>query len=244
LGTNGLLKESDLEKLKRYRCIQSIAISIDGPPEIHNRLRNSPLAYQRAVATLKKISGGRFLTVIYSLLLPQDVWRIEFLLNLAKELRVDRLTFMPEMFYSSQEVALSLEHLNLSYPEDIFVEVKEEKLDLQEMIRTIEILRRLRRKKGIFAPIFPRACYKYPREFFSGRIDEKKKLICKHFHSFTVIENGDILLCPFIYRKVGNIKEGGLQEAWNSQVMREMRMKILKNNLLPICRRCCSLDYL
>lgn len=243
LGTNGILDDKNIERLKKYKCIESIAVSIDGPPHIHNKLRNSPIAYKKAVEFFKKTSSAGFLKVIYSLLLPDDKERIEFLIKLAKELKADRITFMPEMFYSQKDLEKSKEYLEMGDEEHIFVEVCERENRIEDMIKAIFWVKKFRKKYAVFAPIFPRASYKYPQEFFSYSLHKRRKLICRHFYSFTVIENGDVFICPFIHKKVGNVLEGDPQQIWNNEIMRNLRTKILKNNLLPICRKCCAVDY-
>ncbi|MBU0897286.1 MAG: radical SAM protein [Candidatus Omnitrophica bacterium] len=247
LGTNGILSENVIEKIKEYNCIESIAISLDGPEEIHNKFRNSPLAYQKAVESLKRLSQNKFIIGIYSVLSPQNLETSEFLIRLAKELKADRLTFMPEMFYSHKDVIATQEYLDLDPQDRLFVEVKEmQNLEeyAEKVIYAVNQIKKIRRQEGVFTPVFPRISYKYPDEFFNNSIGQNKKLICKHFHSFTVIENGDVLICPFIHRKVGNVLEEDLQSIWNNKIMGYLRQKILRANLLPICQRCCAIDYL
>ncbi len=247
LATNGMLNDNIIDRLKSYRCIASVAVSLDGPPQLHNRLRNSPIAYKKAVETLRRLSGSSFFVVIYSLLLPDDREKIEFLVDLAKKLRVDRLTFMPEMFYPSGYIEDTMNYLSFDDTEEkIFVEVKDiNNIEeyTQKMIDSFKALKEIRQRKGVFAPVIPRLSYKYPYDFFSYSLHKSKKLICKHFYSLTIIENGDVLICPFIHRKIGNVKEESIKKLWNSHKMRLLRQQILRSNLLPICRKCCALDY-
>jgi len=245
LGTNGILLDKNrIEKLKRYNCIESISISIDGPVEIHNKLRNYKFAYQKAVEAVKMLSGGNYILVIYTVIFPESENIIEFLIKLAKELKVDRITFMPEMFYSKNDYSNTQKYLNLSPNEKMFVEIKEiENVEeyYNKMVSIIRKIKKIRKEEGVFAPIFPRISYKYPEQFFKNR--PIKKLICKHLFSLTIIENGDVLICPFIHRKIGNLLTNSIEEIWNNPTMIELRKKILSCNLLPVCKKCCAVDY-
>jgi len=249
LGTNGiLLDDNSIAKLMKYRCIESIAVSVDGPPHVHNTLRNSPVAFEKATGLLKKLGHNpNFATVMYSVLLPENLESVPFLVTLARELKVDRLTFMPEMFYSRKDISATREYLNLKEEEKLYVEVREG-IDLEEYVKKVlsvlKMIDKSRKKEMVFVPVFPRISRKYPRSFFKGEINTEKKLICRHFYSLTVIENGDVLLCPFIHRKIGNVLEDEIEELWNNNIIRELRREILQRNMLPICRRCCALDYL
>jgi len=248
LGTNGtLLSQSIIEKLKKYSCIESLSVSIDGPPNIHNKLRGHPKAFELSVNALKQLSKGKFITVIYAVILPENFDNIDFLINLAKELNIDRLTFMPEMFYTKEEIEVTKKYLSLDESERIFVEQRDninQHEYVDDVIKVIDKIKSIRTKKGVFVPIYPRVSYKYPKDFFLKTLHTKKQLICKHFYSLTVIENGDVLICPFIHRKMGNILQENIEEIWNNEQMREMRRQILKANLLPICKKCCAIDYI
>lgn len=248
IGTNGiLLNENIINKLKKYSCIESISISIDGPEKIHNQLRNCSFAFQKAVNALKKISKQDFISVIYSVLLPENFDTSDYLINMAKELNVDRITFMPEMFYSKKDKEISRKIINLKPGEKLFVEQKDEKnlsKYTETVIATLNKIKKIRKKKGFFVPIYPRMANKYAKDFFMNKLYKKRTLICKHFHSVTVIENGDILICPFIHKKLGNILKDDIEKIWNSEKTKKLRKNILRSNLLPICRKCCSADYL
>ncbi len=91
INTNGYYSDyiSDTVKniLGHYPHIHlTVAVSIDGPPEVHNKLRNTPLAAEKAlntVARLKKIRG-RFPTLnirLQSLLVPENYHIIENFLS-------------------------------------------------------------------------------------------------------------------------------------------------------------------
>ncbi len=248
LGTNGtLLNKKGRNRIKRYKCIESIAVSIDGRPETHNKLRNSSIAFQKAVESLRDLSQGKFLTGIYSLLFPGDTDTQRFLIELSKKLKTDRLTFMPEMFYSPEDIVKTRRYLSLLPEENIFVETKRlENIEeySKKIVDSIKNIRDLRRKERVFASIFPRVSYKYPLEFLTNSLSQNKRLICRHFYSLTVIENGDVLICPFIHKKAGNVLEEDIEDIWNNKIIRQLRRKILKANMLPICKHCCSLDYI
>jgi radical SAM protein with 4Fe4S-binding SPASM domain len=48
--TNGLLLDRDLARRIADAKVASVSISVDGPPAIHDRLRGTPLGFQRAMA--------------------------------------------------------------------------------------------------------------------------------------------------------------------------------------------------
>lgn len=154
---------------------------------------------------------------------------------------------MPEMSYSAEEIEAARKYLSMDINEKIFASVSNvfnEDEYIKNMVQAIADIKKIRRKKAVFAPIFPKAAGKYPYKFFSGYYQKEKRLICKHFHSLTVIENGDVYLCPFIQKKVGNVIKERIEDIWNNEIIRNLRRRVLGANLLSICSRCCSADYL
>ncbi len=248
LGTNGyLLNQEKIEKLKNYKSLKSIAVSIDADREHHNSLRGSEDSFQRSYRALELLYDAPFIVGLYTVIMSENIDVIGDLIDLAFKLKVDRITFMPEMFYSENDIKESSDVLHFNQNDKFFIQHKDivnKDLYLKENIVAIHKIGHLRRKGSVFAAIYPKIAVKYPLKFFQGVIREDKSLICKNFHSLTVIENGDVLICPFIYKKIGNITEDSLFELWNSKIMRNLRKDILNNNLLPICKKCCSLDYI
>ena len=70
--TNGyFLQPRRLEPLRDF--IDVLAVSLDGPPELHNRLRGSPRAFDRLCAGLKSLrSSGLYFGFIHTL--TQETW--------------------------------------------------------------------------------------------------------------------------------------------------------------------------
>jgi len=247
LGTNGsLLNQDKVERLKAYKSIESIAISIDADREVHNSLRKSKDSFQKAYRALELLCSAPFIVGLYAVITSENLDFIGYLIDLASKLEVDRLTFMPEMFYSGDDIKKTSEMLGFSQDDRLFIQQKEledKKIYLQKNIDAICEIKDLRKKGTAFTAIYPPIAAKYPLEFFQGQVREKHNLLCNNLNSLTVIENGDVLICPFIYKKIGNITEDDPSKIWNSESMQNLRKDILGNNLLPICKKCCSLGY-
>jgi radical SAM protein with 4Fe4S-binding SPASM domain len=57
-----------------------------------------------------------------------------------------------------------------------------------------------------------------------------------------VTPSGDVVLCPFIPQKMGNIRENTLDEILNNGAYRRLRNAIREEGgLFPGCARCCKL---
>lgn len=52
---------------------------------------------------------------------------------------------------------------------------------------------------------------------------------------------GEVIFCPFIKKPFGNLLEQSFEEIWNNEEFKQFRKKLVKNNLAPVCSRCCRL---
>ncbi len=247
LGSNGVaMSEPTIDKLTSYPNIDRITISIDGPPEIHDALRNRQGAYQASTQAIRALAGKHFMTVICAVLLPDNAETVNHLITLAADLGADRITFMPEMCYRRSEVDASRAVLGLQPDEPIFVDIEHEddqsSVDLDPVVDAVKHIKAARKHAGLLVPINPRAASRFPQAFFAKTLRASRQLVCNHLKCLTVIENGDVIICPFIQRVIGNITVNPIEEIWNHSRAVELRKKILGSNLLPICAKCCALE--
>ena len=247
MNNNGtLITPEHGAELKKLNFLESLSFSIDGPEAVHNEIRGNPRAFQKAVQAFKMLGKTRFLKNLAFVVMPDNALHVEYMFKLSRELKADRLQFMPEMFASQSDVAISKKALNMGGGDDIFMEIKDAPTDASyamKMKDSLTSIYRLRRKYWTFAVIYPKIAYKIPDQFFSGNYS--KRLVCKCFNTLIVAVNGDVHICPFIHKKVGNIKEQSIAEIWNNDKMTAIRKTILKSaTLLPVCHTCCSVEAL
>ena len=247
LGTNATLVDSSVaDRLAQYRCIEAVTVSVDGPEAIHDDLRGIPGTYEKTISGLKRLVKKNFITAICALLTPQELSAIDFLILLTQKAGIDRISFVPEMFYSSSDIDVSSRIVNNCGPKSFFLQIKDG-VDIQAYTQTmaasIAHIKKERARRGVFTMILPRVAAKFPREFFSGRLRESRRLVCKQMSILNVMENGDVRICPFLDISCGNIVNESIEEIWNNEAMRRLRKTILSANLMPICSRCCAVDY-
>jgi radical SAM protein with 4Fe4S-binding SPASM domain len=103
-----------------------------------------------------------------------------------------------------------------------------------------------RENKGLMRlALYPQIAGDFPDEFASGRIRESGiKLYCNCLDVAVVDHNGEVLACGFIKKSFGNILQRPLKDILDSEEFTSQRQGLLKENLLPICSRCCALGYL
>ncbi|MEE8168603.1 MAG: radical SAM protein [Candidatus Hydrothermarchaeales archaeon] len=237
--TNGtLLDEEKIDKLRGYK-FRRIGFSIDGMRSLNNKIRGSDSAFERTVWAIRSMNG--FPTAVNTVVMKDNLDQLGGVLDLASNLNAREYRIEPEMFSTAEDVRVSEEILGTGHC--IATKIKKSDAYDYPLQRFQEIKAGLKRQaanNGIKFTVAPRVADIDEEEFFSGRIREKK-LFCKHLLVPRIDPNGNVIFCHLIRKRFGNLLDTPLKEIWNSTELREIRIKLLENNLLPLCKRCCRL---
>ncbi|MFQ5975983.1 MAG: radical SAM/SPASM domain-containing protein [Candidatus Hydrothermarchaeales archaeon] len=241
--TNGtLIDETSIERLSGYDNFGRIGFSIDGTKELHNRIRGSDTAFEKTIKGIK-LMAGLFPTAVNSVIVGDNVKQLEEIFCLLNEKGVVEYRVEPEMFSSSEEVEDSRKIIGVE--RDIIITQIKENLTYDysfgEFRRIKERLKKLSWEKGMRFNIAPRVADIDDEDFYKGDIREKKKLFCKHLLVPRINPQGNLIFCHLIKKEFGNLVDNSLEYIWNGEEIREFRKRLLKSNLLPICKRCCRL---
>ena len=249
--TNGYLLEKRAEEIVDSG-LYSLNVSIDGPPEIHNRLRGISDAHQRAVAgimrvvELKKKKGTQYPHIginstITDLTAPHMV---DMLKSLPMEHLV-KVSFMT-MVFLHQELADKHNKLFgdkyyatqtcLAGGADPF------KVDVDRLVEQSRLVKKMYPEK-VFLYYQPdkeeleRYFYR-PEEFM-----DNTKCVFPWF-SAQILSNGDMVgLTRCFPTSFGNVIKNSFKEVWLCDKMRKFRKDLQKYGRFPACTRCEGVLY-
>ncbi len=243
LNTNGTLLTGDkVAKLSKYDNISRIGFSIDGVGETHDRIRGFKHAFERTIEAIRLTSESIPVSV-NSVVLGENLSKLDELLLLAKRLSAEEFRLEMEMYSTPEDIQASKELLAC---DDCRIATHVKTKDaydyqLEKFIEVKERLKRLSSELGIKLGFGPKAADIDVKEFHTGELREKKKLICKHMLVARMDPAGNIVFCHSIKKGFGSLLEKPLEEIWGSGEFMEFRKRVLENNLLPLCKRCCRL---
>jgi MoaA/NifB/PqqE/SkfB family radical SAM enzyme len=243
LNTNGtLLTEDKVSKLLRYDNITRIGLSLDGLGKTHNEVRGLDGAFDRTVKAIRLIT--QYIPVsVNSVVIGRNLGELEDLMLLASDLSAEEFRIELEMFSTPGDIKESREIL-ASNGCRIVTQIKERSTydySLHKFLEVKERLKRISHKNGIKLGFGPKAADIDAREFYRGKMRESKRLICKHLLSARVDPSGNLVFCHIIKKGFGSLVDEPLEEIWNSEELRGFRKRLLRNNLVPVCERCCRL---
>ncbi len=237
IHTNGtLLDEDKITRLSKYQNLLGIGFSIDGTRELHNKIRGSKTAYDRTIASIEK--AARVMRVSVNTVVMDDNFdQIEEVFNNIKGLGIEEYRIEPEMFCTQDEIDASNEPL-------ISANIKDEAsygFSAGDLLALKKRLDTLSKDTDINVVIAPRTAELDAEAFITGDIRDKTKLFCKHLLVPRIDSEGNIIFCHIIKRRFGNLLETDFNAIWHSKNLEDFREKLLKQNLLPVCKRCCRL---
>jgi MoaA/NifB/PqqE/SkfB family radical SAM enzyme len=226
IATNGYnLTDALINDITRLKNVLNIAISIDGPKEIHNQIRGREDAFQQSINAIRMFKKLGFKVFINSVLMPENIKYIRNILNIGYDLNVDRITLTPVMYKKSTDLSdvqkiVDCTNINLQECEGSFFD--------NQQFNDVKLIMKEYRARGLFCRLIS--------------LDHtfNNKIFCSQMFQLFVDEHGDVLFCPFINKKFGNIVDTPITEIWNSKESCEFRKNFANNGGFSFCHQCCA----
>lgn len=240
LATNGtLINGSNINRLRSCKNISGIGYSLDGLKDLHNQIRGTDYAFDRLIDAIK-LTKDHFNLTVNAVVMDDNIDQLVEIGKLVRSLGVNNFSLQFEMFVTKDEFEKTKSLLSLD-DNDLSLEIKDKQNYSFSVTKISQIVDDLRKINGLNILIQPDVFNKYPKEYLDGTLLQNHKVFCKDFNSIRINARGDVILCPFIKKSFGNLLEQEIYDIWNSDDLKTTRMVLSKNNLSPICKRCCRL---
>jgi MoaA/NifB/PqqE/SkfB family radical SAM enzyme len=227
--------------------LNELFVSLDGPPEIHNRIRGHRRSFEKAFSGLEKLFSMKGHRPEVSVFCTITEWNTGHLFEFARHFRdvpLKRIGFMHTNFVSAEVAEKHNKSYGKTCPATVsnLEQVSLEKMDLPLLLDDIEKIK----STGFPFPIT-----------FSPEIDslaglkrfyfEPEKLIGSlcydSFRNLMIKSDGAVIPAHGRCYRVdaGNIYQNTLKEIWHARALVAFRKTLIKaGGLLPACSRCCS----
>ena len=242
VSTNGtLIGKPEINVLKQCDRLFTVGISLDGPRDVHDSIRQMRGSYDKAINTIKALAPILPVTVN---LVAQDE-NLQFIpevFDLCASMGVKKVKIELERIYSSEmrDRAISENRLLAS---DIPIASKGRSRGyshetLQDILQDCQVSGK---RHGVDIYIDPPYLMAEIKACYEGNLLNSKKFICQNLHTATIAPNGDVINCMQIRKPFGNILNTPLEYIWNSDNANVFRRQLLENNLTPLCENCSSM---
>jgi MoaA/NifB/PqqE/SkfB family radical SAM enzyme len=228
--------------------VNRINVSIDGPREIHDKIRGVKGTYNRIMEGLKiinelKKSHGQPAIQVHSMINLSNPEIMQQVIKTAIHLEAEAVKFLHPLFVNAQSLKSHQHTLikclgrGLNYWQKADVSCDKP----QDFRKTEKILLDLQKERSIPVEIFPqfnfdqlKAYYNVESDFLSIYEGHCQTM----WNTATILASGEVESCPdYVF---GNCREEHLKVLWNNEIMRGLRNRIRKRQYFAVCRGCCS----
>ena len=244
--------------------IDSIAVSIDGPPALHNRIRGQADSFERAAAGVRAVARvreelGRAVPMLIAIvpITELNLTEIAPAIEVLRELPIDTINvglrwFVPKEAGARYEHVMketfgvraeSWKGFDFSWPEG-----SDGETHTKHMTDLVKLLKSLRRRRFLdsaagkpwvsFVPnVQPDEVPDYFTDF--GKVFGHS--LCPVAWYFAQVEpDGEVCFCgDFPDYFIGNVRKERFAQIWRGEKAQKFRAKLAKEPL-PICNRCCG----
>jgi Fe-coproporphyrin III synthase len=244
--TNGLNLDKNFERLCHIG-LNELFVSLDGPPDVHNKIRGNNRSFESAFEGIRKINsykGTKPLVSVYFTIMDLNTGVLKNFADLFKDMELKEIGFMHTNF-TTKEIA---EEHNKRFADSYPVEISNtegidiSKINIEELFEQInEIRSAVYPFKISFSPEL-----KTINEIKDFYFNHNKKFgrFCNDVNKNIMIKSdGSAIPSHGRCYKVnaGNINKENLKQIWNSHELASFRKTLIREGgLLPACSRCCS----
>jgi MoaA/NifB/PqqE/SkfB family radical SAM enzyme len=247
LTTNGYLLENFANDLVKAN-LTTLNISIDGPSEIHNKIRGVSNSYEKAYAGVQKVRASKnirptpILNVVYTISNYNDQYLKETA-DSFKKIGINKIIFTHLNFINEEMADAHNEvfrHVCKVVPSSTAV-INPKNMDVTTLYEQVKIVKTNYPNFAVFTPNINtfndiETYYHKPEIFLT-----KRKCTTPWTH-VQILSNGDIRTSSRCFNIVmGNIYTDNLLENWNNIIICNFRKEIRKIGVTPACSRCCGI---
>lgn len=245
ITTNGTYLEEYAEDIIRLK-VNRIHVSIDGPQEIHDRIRGVPGTYDRVINGLQRLLKYKKTALpvirINSMLNFSGLDANRAVVEIGNRINAESVQLLHPLYTSKHALTTHRQllrrklHRDLNYWHSADVACTAP-VDYK---RTFSELVAIQKTSSIPVEVFPKFNCEQLIAYYSNRnaFNKSYKGNCRAmWNTATILANGETESCPDYV--LGNCATSDFLTIWNNTVMKELRKRIRKHDFFTVCRACC-----
>ncbi len=247
ITTNGTYLKNFADEITRLK-VNQIDISIDGPEEIHDKIRGVKGSFKEIIWGLEELrhcrKNRRLPQVKFNSIIDlENPLTMKEVIRVACEYKVDAVQFIFPLFLdedSINEHRIFLKKVlnrdtNYWAGADRYQPVVNDPIMIYKRITEL-----LGENKYLLVDIFPHFDIHQFKAYCNpiGRFDRINRGRCRAmWHTATILPDGSVESCPDYV--VGNAFSMPFLKIWNNEAMADLRRRIRRNQFFSVCRACC-----
>lgn len=249
ISNGGLMKENHAKEIVKMG-VDKITFSLDGPEDIHNKIRQNKRQFQNLLNAVRMIQAEKR---------KQSRNVPDLTLNMTvSALNADRMSELVEiaakekvnvnygyLFYTSKDMESRTREM---YPptggkiEDQDVPKLIRAVDVNTLAREIEKTEEKASRMLVKINIQPNI--KKPQDLYHRFYDDNHAYVHRCFYPWYAMRinpYGDVYPCQMNI-KIGSVREKKLSELWNNETYIKFRQELRRVGIWPKCTKCCALN--
>jgi len=247
MTTNGMLLKKCAKELVNTG-ISVVVVSIDGPRPAHDKNRGVRGIYDSAVDGIKEVikernaAGKSFPKVnINAVINSECIDDMDHLLNLAKKLGIDGISFQHPAFYNDKiananKVYCARHNIKADVIGMLCNKGVIRKEQMKKLEKFIEKAERSENPKVFIKPFTDSL-----EDYYSHRLPGLMSSCYTIWDAGIIRGSGELEMC--LGYKIGNVLDKPVPELWNNSHARKIRLLVKKHKIIPACFRCCTLNF-
>ena len=223
------------------RGLNFIGVSLEGPAEVHNDIRQQSQAFEKAAAGLALLNAERVqrnrklpLVHITTVIQQGNLHTLHLMPGIVRELGADVLnlvteTRMHDLPGLGERPPGTWRSGDIDWPR-----IPREDLE-KALEKTDEEARRLHVELRL-----PRMPREELLRYYSSGVDVRDYQCRSPWNTVIIGRTGDVYPCWL--KKIGNVREQTLKDLWNAVQTRTFRQSC-RTSLFPACPGCCFIEY-
>ena len=248
--TNGVLVKQQARKIIDTG-IDEIIFSLDGPKDVHDKIRGTAGTYDRAMAGFKKLQELKTAKVVKAPLInisttifEENYERLDEVVDSAVEMGAASLTFhhlifLGEETYSRHESMFD-KHFSISdHDWKGFVRKHLPVIDPGKLMATLKKIKAA--SPGIDVSVYPNLTDSEVEKYYTSfdfLPDSYSKKCLSPWMTAYVLPDGSVRPCQSLNYSIGNILENSFKEIWNGATALKFRRVLKEEKHFPVCSRC------
>ena len=253
--TNGTMLERYAEEVVRLG-LDEIILSLDGPGEIHDRMRGMEGTFDQLVSGVKAVQAEKIagrarapLINVSCTMFEHNYEHLEEMVQLAEGLGINSVTFHHLLFISQDAYErhdrFFQERFGVACPDWAgFVHRSLPEMDVSRFVEAIE--RVSKRDSKVDLSFYPNYAVDEVRRYyteFEFLSDSYPNRCMSLWMTAYILPDGDVRPYHTMNFSPGNIKEARFTEIWNNGKYRDYRRVIRQRKCFPVCPKGCTEFY-
>jgi len=239
LATNGVLLSGHAAFLIQAG-VQAIGVSVDGPPALHDLIRNRPGAFEQLAegveAILRRRRNGTPRINVNTVILEDNYLRLPEIPRVLKEIGIDACSFQ------IQDLSLHRSGIAptqaLRFKTDPLAAMKP--LDPIAIRESLEKLLREGIKQHVAIRFEPALTVDEIVAYYQAKFDLNGWTCRLPWETMRISPYGDVYPC--LNLMIGNVREHKPSKLWNCATYRQFRRTLKSASLFPACTGCCKMQ--